>query len=174
MAPSLPVATPFDLGLWRTPFEAWGRRSPGWGPSTLAFGTVYIRLLSLYQAWTKADAPLMCVKLLPISLVHGAFQLARAANTPTSLAVADCLTIAFYFLLRPREYAGTPRSAANNLFRFQNVGLWISGRRLDTATCPIADLQAATFATLTFTTQKNGVRGEAIGHSRSCHPTLCI
>ena len=24
------------LARWRTPYEAWGRRSPGWGPRTLA------------------------------------------------------------------------------------------------------------------------------------------
>ena len=47
------------------------------------------------------------------------------------------------------------------------------GRQLNTASCPLADLQAATFATLTFTSQKNGIRGEKIGHSRSGHPTLC-
>jgi hypothetical protein len=55
----------------------------------------------------------------------------------------------------------------------QDVCLWIGGRKLDTATCPLEDLSAATFATLTFTSQKNGVRGETIGHSRSGHPTLC-
>ena len=142
-------------------------------PRLNAFGVVDIRLSSLLRAWKKADPPPSRVKPLPTSIVHGAVQLARAANTPASLAAADCLTIAFYFLLRPGEYAGAPRSRADDLFRMQDVCLWIGGRKLDTATCPLADLQAATFATLTFTTQKNGVRGETIGHSRSGHPTLC-
>ena len=51
---------------------------------------------------------------------------------------------------------------------------WIGGHKLDVATCPLSDLHAATFATLTFTSQKNGVRGETIGHSRSGHPILCL
>ena len=33
---STPAATPSDLGRWRTPYDLWGRRSPEWGPSTLA------------------------------------------------------------------------------------------------------------------------------------------
>jgi hypothetical protein len=36
-----------------------------------------------------------------------------------------------------------------------------------------AELRTATFVTLTFTTQKNGVRGEVIGLGRSGHPHLC-
>ena len=35
------------------------------------------------------------------------------------------------------------------------------------------EIQSATFATLTFTTQKNGVRGEVIGLSRSGNLQLC-
>ena len=31
-----PAVGPSDLAQWRMPYEAWGRRSPGWGPSTLA------------------------------------------------------------------------------------------------------------------------------------------
>ena len=31
-----PAAGPSDLARWKTPYEAWGRRLPGWGPSTLA------------------------------------------------------------------------------------------------------------------------------------------
>lgn len=38
---------------------------------------------------------------------------------------------------------------------------------------PLSDLLAATFVTLTFTRQKNGVRNETIGHGRSGHPSLC-
>ena len=38
---------------------------------------------------------------------------------------------------------------------------------------PPADLLAATFVTLTFIQQKNGVRNERIGHGRSGHASLC-
>ena len=35
-ARSLPAASLSALGQWRTPYERWVRRSPGWGPLTLA------------------------------------------------------------------------------------------------------------------------------------------
>ena len=98
---------------------------------------------------------------------------ARLSPSPLAHASADCLVVAFYSLLRPGEYAGTPKSAADDLFRLQDLGLWIGNRRLDVLTCPLADLLAATFATLTFTSQKNGVCRETIGHGCSGHPILC-
>ncbi len=112
-------------------------------PRLNSFGDVDIRLTSLYRAWKKDDAPPTRVKPLPISLVHGAVHLARTANTPVTLAAANCLTIAFYFLLRPGEYAGTPPPCGRRPFS-------VPGRP-----------------------QKNGVRGETIGHARSGDPTLC-
>ena len=137
------------------------------------FGDVDVRLSSLFTAWKKADAPPSRVKPLPLQIVHGAYHVARLSPSPLAHAAADCMVIAFYFLLRPGEYAGTPKHADDDLFRLQDLGLWIGNRRLDVFTCPLPDLLAATFATLTFTSQKNGVRGETIGHGRSGHPTLC-
>jgi hypothetical protein len=80
------------------------------------------------------------------------------------------LVLGFYFLLRPGEYLGLPRLTQ---FRFGDVRLWIGSRALDHATCPEADILAATFVTLTFTRQKNGVRNETVGHGRSGHACLC-
>ena len=105
--------------------------------------------------------------------MHAAVHLATTVDRPLSLSAADCLVIGFYFLLRPGEYAGVPRHQSDDLFRLQDVGLWVGTRKLDVLHCPLADLLTTTFATLTFTSQKNGVRGETIGHSRSGHPSLC-
>jgi hypothetical protein len=33
--PCPPAVAPCDLARWRTPYEVWARRSPGWGPRTL-------------------------------------------------------------------------------------------------------------------------------------------
>ena len=132
-------------------------------PHLNAFGALDSRLSAMFRAWKKADPPPTRVKPLPLQVVHGAFQLARLSPEPVAAAAADCLVVAFYFLLRPGKYAGTPRGAADDLFRLQDLGLWIGGRRLDVLACPLPDLLAATFATLTFTSQKNGVREETIG-----------
>jgi hypothetical protein len=34
--PLLPAVTPCDLARWKTPYALWARRTPGWGPLTLA------------------------------------------------------------------------------------------------------------------------------------------
>jgi hypothetical protein len=142
-------------------------------PRLTRFGTVDPRLLSLFHAWSRLDPPPTRVRPLPLPLLQHTVTLARLCATPFSAAVADCLILAFFFLLRPGEYAGTPSRTLDNLFRLADVSLWLGSRQLDLLHAPVADLQAATFATLTFTTQKNGVRGERIGHSRSGHPSLC-
>ena len=142
-------------------------------PRLNRFGDLDIRLTSLLHAWKKADAPPARVKPLPLQLVHAAVRIARTAATAIALSAADCLVIGFYFLLRPGEYAGAPRHTSDDLFRLQDVGFWIGMRKLNILTCPLPELLSTTFATLTFTSQKNGVRGETIGHSRSGHTSLC-
>jgi hypothetical protein len=77
---------------------------------------------------------------------------------------------ALLFLLRPGEYAGTPRTARDDLFRLRDVALWAADMPIDPLTCPLAALNTVTFLSLTFTTQKNGVRGERVGHYRSGDP----
>jgi hypothetical protein len=142
-------------------------------PRVNTFGDVDFRLQSLLQAWTKTDAPPTRVKPLPMVVLRRAHHDALHLPTPKFLPTGDCLLLAYFFLLRPGEYSGTPLSAVDDLFRIQDIGVWIGHRRLDLLQCPADDLLAASFVTLTFTTQKNGVRGETIGHGRSGHPTLC-
>lgn len=145
-------------------------------PRLNTFGDIDYRLAALLHAWKRGDPPPLRVKPLPLAVLRQALRVATAPTSGVALrATAECLVLAFYFLLRPGEYAGTPVSAGNvdDLFRIQDLGLWIGHRRLDPLACSAPDLLAATFATLTFTNQKNGVRGETLGHGRSGHPTLC-
>jgi hypothetical protein len=142
-------------------------------PHMNVHGALDFRLTSLYQAWSNLDAPPSRVKPLPLSLVTHVVTLAHQEDTPAARAAADCLVLGFIFMLRPGEYLGFPNDTLDTLFRLSDVILWIGARALDLFTCPIADLQDATFVTLTFTRQKNGVRNETIGHGRSHHPTLC-
>ena len=142
-------------------------------PRLNAHGAIDFRLTSLYQSWTRADNPPSRVKPLPISLLTQFVTLAHQDGTPLALAAAECLVFGFYFLLRPGEYLGAPNDALDSTFRLRNIGLWVGSRALDILNCPVADLSAATFATVTFTRQKNGIRNETIGHGRSGHPLLC-
>ena len=124
---------------------------------------------------TKTDLlmdPPSRVKPLPGTLLAQTVHLARLEGTPASLAAAAVLTLGYFFLLRPGEYMGNPDDTLDTLFRLRDLTLWVGSQSLDTLQCPLSDLQAATFATLTFTRQKNGVRNETIGHGRSGHPHL--
>jgi len=91
------------------------------------------------------------------------------AADATFCATADMIVIAFFFLLRPGKYTDNP----NNPFRLADVQLFIGNTRIDLTTAPIQQIQQAHFASLTFTNQKNGVRGEVIGLARSGDPYLC-
>ena len=136
-------------------------------------GQIDFRLTSLYRSWANSDAPPSRVKPLPPALLTQVVTLAHQEHTPTALAAAEVLTLGFFFLLRLGEYLGHPNDVTDSLFRLRDVTFWVGARALDHAQCPVADLQSATFATLTFTRQKNGVRNETIGHGRSGHPTIC-
>ena len=133
------------------------------------------RLTSLFQAWSKHDPPPSRVKPLPGTLMAQTVHLTRLENTPASQASAAVLILGYFFLLlRPGEYLGAPDDTLDTLFRLRDLTLWVGSRSLDHMNCPLPDLQAAaTFATLTFTRQKNGVRNETIGHGRSGHSHLC-
>ena len=131
------------------------------------------RLTSLQQSWTRTEYPPFTREPLPGTLLQQTVHLARLENTPASLASASTLTLGFFFLLRPGEYVGTPNDALDTLFRHCDLTLWVGSRALSLSTCPLDDIRASTFATLTFTRQKNGVRNETIGHGRSGHPQLC-
>jgi hypothetical protein len=142
-------------------------------PRMNSCGKPDFRLTSLYQAWSKADDPPSRVKPLPTTLMTQTVALAKLENTEEGRAIADILPLGVFFLLRPGKYMGTPSHVSDDLFRLQDLRLWVGNRALDHLTCPVADLQASTFASLTFTRQKNGVRNETIGHGRSGDPQIC-
>ena len=81
------------------------------------------------------------------------------------------IILAFFFLLRPGEYTASPSDTQP--FALHHVQLIIGARRLCLRQCPDRELLCATFGTLTFDRQKNGVRGEVIGLARSGDPYLC-
>ena len=141
-------------------------------PRLNQFGHLDFRLTALFSAWKRQDAPPTRVRPLPLDVIATVAHLADAAGTPFDAAVADCLVVGFYFLLRPGEYTGSPREA-DDLFRIQDVQCWIGNRRIEPLLCSTPELHSVTFVSLTFMSQKNGVRGETIGHGRSGHPFLC-
>ena len=139
-------------------------------PRLTALGTLDYRLASLFRAWSKTDPSPTRVPPLPFSVLRQALELARADPDAVHLRA----TFAFFFLLCPGEYAGTPRPGRDDLFRLRDVALWAGDTPVDPLTCPLDALPSVTFLSLLFTTKKNGVCGERVGHSRSGDPDLCL
>ena len=129
------------------------------------------RLQRMLTAYSKEDPPPNRVKPVPISVVRRIFAVAFANDHDIiSHCLADMIGLAFFFLLRPGEY--TDAASDTTPFTLQDVQLFCGQQRLLLSTASEATLLSATFASLTFTTQKNGVRGEVIGLSHSGDPIL--
>jgi hypothetical protein len=156
------------LHLVSQTFTRVGRPDPRHIAGTI---TIDSRIQRQLRSYTKDDAQPVRVKPIPIVVLHKASALALQAGDEVSLALLDLMWIAFFFLLRPGEYLQPARDS--HPVCLQNVQLWCQSAHIDLLRCDPAQLLAATFVSLTFNTQKNGRRGEPIGHGRSGHPVAC-
>lgn len=136
-------------------------------------GHIDLRLRRQSRSFLKIDPPPRRVKPIPIQILHHAFNMViqDPHPKPSLLAIADMMAIAFYFLMRPGEYCSSSTEA--HPFRVSDVELFCGPHLLPITHCTDRELQTATFVKLTFTTQKNSVAGECIGHGRSGHPLMC-
>ena len=122
--------------------------------------------------YSKADPPPDRVKPIPIQVLFHVLHVVQASSVVANQATADMIILAFFYLLRPGKYT---HNAANETtpFCLCDVELEIGRRRILVTECTDEDLDAATFSKLTFTSQKNGVRGEVIGLGLSGLPQFC-
>lgn len=148
-------------------FSAMGAPDPRLTPS----GKMDFRITRQISYYKKQDPPPDRVKPVPVTVLQHLAHAAAAGADPGNLAVADMIALAFFFLLRPGEYTATPSESTP--FQVGDVQLFVGLHRLNLQTATNAELLSATFSSLTFTTQKNGVRGEVIGLGRSGNPELC-
>jgi len=145
-----------------------GLRDPRLTPS----GKLDVRLSHLLAAYNKADPPPQSVKPIPIALLRHTCDLQRQSLHPLGPAIADMLTLGFFYLLRPGEYANTDNPESSP-FHLQDIHLMVGCCRINHLNFPRHNLHAATFACLEFTSQKNGVRGKLIGLGRSGCTAFC-
>jgi hypothetical protein len=144
-------------------------------PRITANGKLDIRLTRQSRYYKRHEDPPTRVKPIPIAILLDAVDGALALAGPGDQAIracADMVTLAYFFVLRPGEYV-VSSGELSAPFRFGDAELFIGQRRLDCRQCTDADIQAATFVMLTFSNQKNSVRGEKIGHGRSGHARFC-
>ena len=122
-------------------------------------GKLIFALKRQFQSYKKQDPPPTRVEPLPVELIELAVQACRASSTENDTCIADMITISFFFLCRPGEHTVT---FDNKSFKLSHVQFY----KVDTPV-PIQSsklLHTTDFLTLTFNTQKNGVKGERIGH----------
>ena len=140
-------------------------------PRLTAHGDLDFRLKRMLACYAKADDPPHRVKPIPVPILRHVMAQALNAGDPFPMACADMICLAFFFLLRPGEYTGTV--TASQPFQLRDVRFFIGQLALSTLTAPPEHLLTATFVSLEFSTQKNGVRGEVIGLGRSGDPNFC-
>jgi hypothetical protein len=135
-------------------------------------GEIDFQIRRQLHAYKKEDSPHSRVKPVYILIIVYILNLAHGkSRQDDEQAIADMIAITFFFLLRPGEYTGTTTDDA--FFCMQDISFYIGAIRLHTMSASPADLQAATSVVYTFTTQKNGKRGEKMIHSRSGNALCC-
>jgi hypothetical protein len=89
----------------------------------------------------------------------------------------DLIIVAFYWLLRPAEYLhSVDPQARSQAFRFCDIYLTIAGTVYNGPTAPLNDessIQRITHGALSFSDQKNAVRGKQVGHATNNDPFFC-
>jgi hypothetical protein len=129
------------------------------------------RLARLVGAYRKLDPAPKRVQPISLDVLHQACNIAQAAADPESVAAADLMWTAFFFLLRPGEYMNNADGA--HPFSLSDVRLWVVTKQINPLTASIASLHSATFVALVFGNQKNAVRGKVVGHGCSGNQLAC-
>ena len=124
------------------------------------------RLKRQLVGYKRLDLPPQRVKPIPLPVLRFAVDAASRRLSPLAEALSDLIVLAFFYLLRPGEYAHSASLEAAP-FRLQDVHLFCGARKLNIVTSSDAALQSATYSGLAFSNQKNGVLGEVIGLGRS-------
>jgi hypothetical protein len=115
---------------------------------------------------------------LPVKIFSNIASTEGASASPMEQAIADLVTIAFFFLLRVGEYTCPSRTKVTRTrqFRLKDVTFWArnaAGQRSRIPfDAPLAAFMAAEAVTLILSNQKNGMRDAVLHHDRVAG-TLC-
>lgn len=91
------------------------------------------RQLAVYK---RMDNPPMRVKPIPVPILQYATAMSHNHVSGRSEAIASMITLGFYFLLRPGEYAVLSSPTATP-FRLCDIHLHFHNRRIHHLTCPL-------------------------------------
>ena len=118
------------------------------------------RLIKFYRDRDPAPRPQLAVPVSTIETIAKSYHM-----TPHHSAVADLVTIAFFFLLRVGEYTSPyrKRSKRTQPLRRRDVRLWKNGV-LISHHASLSTLLSADGATIFLENQKNGKKGSTVHH----------
>jgi hypothetical protein len=135
------------------------RASPAWGPDPRREQRDHLTDFRLYRqlrCYAKEDPPPSRSKPLPLAILHNVRQMAALHNDEISLACVRLELHGILWLLRPGEYCSSVSH------RFVSVTYSSSLAELALIHSLVTSLTSTVLPSSlsTFTTQKNGVRGE--------------
>jgi hypothetical protein len=143
----------------------------GKDPHLNSANQIDFRLQRMIKPWKSSDPAPLRVKPIPIQVIRRVASLSQLSSVSDFLyqATTDMIILAFFFLLRPGEYTDNNKTP----FRLKDVQLFIGPCNLNLQTSSTAELAQARFWSLTFTDQKNGVRGKVIGQASIGDSFIC-
>jgi integrase len=128
----------------------------------------FSKLLRSYKTQDPVPKPQLA---LPVRAVQCAVNFYENKKTPLARAIADLLTIAFFFLLRPGEYTmpTTKTKRRTVQFRRKDVRFFKAGNILPHSSS-LETLRGADAVRLFLDNQKNGQRGATMHHTALLGP----
>ena len=132
-------------------------------------GRLGFRLGRQLASYQKEDSPPTRVRRLSISVIQ-ALDTSTQGTTPRNIGISNLTWVAFLILLLICEYCKGGTDTAHHPFRLKDVQFFIGQHTYNAVTASNAVLDQTEFFILLFTTQKNGLKGESIGHSRNGRP----
>ena len=135
-------------------------------------GRLHFVLYRQLRSYTRSDPAPARVKPIPTRVLYNVFE-RYISGTAEHHCIADLVWVAFFFLMRPGEYCDAGQNNDSTPFRLCDVVFRTGQTTHHTFNTPISILSHSTHVALTFSNQKNGVKGESIGHSATSHATAC-
>ena len=140
-------------------------------PRESAPNKIDFRLQRQLRGYKRNDPAPARVRPIPWPALREAQRIAlSSAGTEKECTLVDLMWIAYFFLLRPGEYLYT---TGEHAFRLQDIVLRIGSVDHNATNVNLEQASESNFIGLTFTEQKNGVKGEIIGLTPSGDPWAC-
>ena len=123
------------------------------------------------DTYAKRNPPLTRVCPIPVSDLQ-ALDAAHQGGTDQQQTFSDLAWTTLFFLLSTRKYCRGDDDTTYQFILLQDIQFFVGQQPFNAASASagLSTRDQADFVSLLFTTQKNGVKRESIGHSRTGNP----